>query len=837
MMSKSLVCGLCIVAALVAQGAEPQAACPIVPTPKVYKASGRTAELLSPGAAAIVVGAKACEPERYAAERLQGLIERRFKRRLPIVAEGQVGDAVKQVILLGQRATNAWLDRLCRAKQIDLSPTSPGHDGFVVEVVEEGGRQAVVVGGSNPRGVVYGQDAFFDLLQRHGGKVTFPVVSVRDWPSIAWRGRPLSWPERQLVPGVFDAYVRARMNWVDLRDGPTRRRGQFGIPPGFDFDKAKAKAILREAHRRGFFVYGTVFCGVKPDKFDAVIAKFQEVVDLGVDGLWLSFDDPGPGKDAPKLIARVLAFGRKHGMTGRKIMVVPPTGSYQKIRTDFNLKAAAVPGFEAATWMFTRVPCGRDAARAKALGLKRPPGWWHNWPRATGGFLHDSYGGTSLRVGGKPAYLDCPPLNVGWHRPRYERLRDAAETTDTVMLWGGWPEEYVCSVLSLWAWDPARHDWATTRRAIHAHVFGAAQAEAAAGFDDDLALLKKLFVLPVYRTKPKRGWPPRLKRIDQRPAALEHIDRMDAALRKLEAAAPADTMLDVARLRERFLEPMRATTAFARAMATLDYPEYALAGLDDKMIALLRAGQGAEAERTLAEARGKVTSQLAAVTRALQGLEGIEEYAAPWRDKVAGLDHWRKLVQKMEDDMRSRLRQVVSGSYDKLLARIGQPPPGRVVAELSAADWTKQPPSWRGPWAIGTIESKGRHVVVIGFPGKTRSHRRDYAELCAELPAPQAHGRVGLQAFINDTKVEKRWKNYRFLQLWLNDKMIWHEDIAKSREGNEWVTIDITAAARGDQPLRLKFRVWERQRVFNYESVAVLGPVRLVVSQAKEDKP
>ena len=836
-MSKNLVCGLCIVAALVVQGAEQQAPCPIVPMPKVYKPSGQTAELLAPGSAAIVVGAKACEPERYAAERLQGLIARRFKQRLPIVAEGTVGEAVKQAIVLGQRTTNAWLDRLCREKHIDLNPTSPGHDAFVIEMVQDAGRQVIVIGGSDPRGVIYGQDAFFDLLRREGGKVMFPVVSVRDWPSIAWRGRPLSWPERQLVPGVFDAYVRARMNWVDLRDGPGRRRGQFGIPPDFAFDKEKAKAILREAHRRGFFVYGTVFCGVKPDQFDAVLAKFQEVVDLGVDGLWISFDDPGPGKDAPKLIARVLAFGKQHGMTGRKIMVVPPTGSYQAIETDFNRGAAAVPGFESATWMFTRVPCKRDVAAARRLGLTRLPGWWHNWPRPTGGFLHDCYGGASLRAEGKRAYLDCPPLTVGWHSPRYERLRDAAKTTDTVMLWGGWPEEYVCSVLSLWAWDPARHDWATTRRAIYAYVFGAAQAEAAAGFDDKLAALKGLFHLPVRRARPNRGWPPRLRDLGERQKALKLLDEMDTHLKTIEAGAPHDTMIDAARQTESFLEPMRATVAAARTMTTLDYPEYAFADLGEQVIGLLGSGQEQAAEQLVAKARDEAVRRAEDVAKALTGLKGIDEYVAGWKTRVAGLDHWRKLAVKPQADMRKLAAKLLDRDCAPHLQKLAQPPPGRPLAEIRPADWLRGPLRWRGKWGIGLVEAAGHKALAIAYPGKTSSRVGDYAEVEATMPVPSVRGRLVLQAFVNGTHVADRWTRYRFLQFWANDRLVWEEDIATSREGKEWIAVDVTDAAKGAKQLTLRFRVVDKRPVANYPDITFLGPMRLVTPQAKENRP
>jgi hypothetical protein len=64
--------------------------CPIVQSPKEYHDLGRTLTLETSGAAAIVVGTKATEPERYAAEYLQTQIRRRFKHELRIHDEGDV---------------------------------------------------------------------------------------------------------------------------------------------------------------------------------------------------------------------------------------------------------------------------------------------------------------------------------------------------------------------------------------------------------------------------------------------------------------------------------------------------------------------------------------------------------------------------------------------------------------------------------------------------------------------------------------------------------------------------------------------------------------------------
>ncbi len=522
-----------------------------MPVPKSYRDHGRTWQLLGPDQTAIVLGPQAAEPERYAAQRLQAHIERRFKRRIPIVAEAAVPEAVRQVFLLGQRSTNPWLDRLCREQKIELGETVPGEDGFVIECSEDQGRQVVIVGGSNPRGVIYGQDALFDLMRAEAGQVIWPVVSIRDWPSIPWRGRPHSVLRQHLVPGALDAYIRARLNFTDVRDDPhakatnvfPARKASMGFPAGVPIDGDTVKRMVTESHRRGLFVYGTVSCGVPQTRHDDVLATFRQLSDLGVDGLWVSFDDVGGGEDAPALIGRVLEFGRQRGMTGRQIATTPPSGDYQNIDTPFNRRAAQVPGFADAQWFFTRVPCEADAAAAREIGLRRLPGWWHNLVDfgVTGGFLHNGDVLVSLRADDRPGYVEPQPLSHGWHAPQYEQLRDADKYTDHVLLWGvvgGWPEEYQMAVLGIWAWNPAAHDWDQTRRAIYRYVYGPTLVDAAWAVDDKLVELKSLFHLPLWRFEPNKGWPCRLKQAGDRPRALALIDELESLGRDLATRGP-----------------------------------------------------------------------------------------------------------------------------------------------------------------------------------------------------------------------------------------------------------------------------------------------------------
>jgi len=840
-----------------------ESACAIVPRPKEYFESGRTATLLGPDAAAIVIGTHATEPERYAAEYLQAQIERRFQRRLPVCAEDTAPAAVSQVLLLGQPATHARLMAACRHHGIKLDAESPGHDGYVIDCVEEGSCQVIVIGGSNPRGVIYGQHAFFDLLRREEDRVVFPLVTVRDWPSIAWRGRPHSVLAQHLVPGALDAYLRARINFTDVRDNPDveptiifpARKASMGFPAGRALDEPLVRQMICESHRRGLFVYGTVSCGVQRDQVPDVIKTFQELIALGVDGLWISFDDVGAGESAPEVIRRVLELGAQHGMTGRKIAITPPLKEYQTIDMEFNRQAASEWGLADAQWMFTRVPCPGDAAAARQIGIRGLPGWWHNLVEFRGGFLHNGGVACPLRADGRPGYLDIQPLTMGWHYPQYDEIRDAPHNTSCALLWGivgGWPEEYQVSALGLWAWDPDRHDWQQTRAAIYRLVFGPAMVETATLFDDRLSALKDLFELPPWQFWPNKGWPCRLKDVANRPRAIALLDELNQLLASVRSTAPHETAIDRTRLEAVYLEPMEATLAWARTMATLEYPEYSLSGFERTMLQLVDAGSLDEATRLLDSSRECVEPQLARISEALAGLKGIDQYVTYWDEQLGSLDWWKQRAAQRRADMEQRFQKLIRGDaasffpYKEqvtddtraaLFAALATPPAGEVLAELDAAAWLQEPCRFSGAFCAGLFNWNGQPLVAIAYPRHTPSQVDDAGEVRAALPVPEYTGQLVLDAFVNDTRVENRYPGHRYMQLWVNDQLLWEDDIAPSRAGSEWISRDVTELARSSKALQLRFRVLDRRPVGDHLSIAFLGPVRLRAAGTQATPP
>ena len=863
----TLVCVLAL-ALFRAGSATAEPRCPIVPRPKEYHDLGRSVTLEMSGRAAIVIGAKATDPERYAAEYLQTQIQRRFRRKLAVHDENDVPTGASQVLLLGQVDTNAWLRRLCLDHKIDLNGTSPGQDGFILRCLDDGKQQVVLVGGSNPGGVVYGQNALFDLLRWEGEKVVFPAVSVRDWPSIPWRGRPHSVLKQHLVPGALDAYLRARLNFTDVRDDPDveptvvfpARKASMGFPAGKPIDRPLVEQMIRESHRRGLFVYGTVSCGVPAGETDDVIATFEELIALEVDGLWISFDDVGAGENAPNVIRRVLELGARHGMTGRKIAVTPPSGDYQHINTEFNRQAAGEWGLAQAQWLFTRVPCAEDMQAARRIGISGLPGWWHNLVNMRGGFLHNGDVLCPLRMDWKPAYVNPQPLANGWHRPSYEQLRDAEKNTSCVMLWGvigGWPEEYQLADLGLWAWDPAAYDWQRTCDAAYGLLYGPLQVDTARAFDEKLSVLKDLFHLPPWRFWPSagrsfQGWPCRLKRVEDRAKALALLDELDALSAVLNSRATTETAIDRNRLDTVYLEPIRATLDYARRMTLLDYPEYTASDTERTMISLLDDGQVREAQQYLAEVRDRLTPQLARIEMELAELKQIDEYVSEWRQRISGMEYWNASVVRRRDEMAKRFQRLIHGDVaslfpykedvddsqlDSLFATLPNPPAGKPLAELEAADWLQAPPRFFGAYCVGQFESQGRGLLSVAYPGRIPSTPDDAAEVRAELTVPQYEGRLLLDFFVSDTRLENRYPGHRYMQLWTGKRLLWEEDIASSREGREWISLDITEVAPAGSPLGLRFRVVDRRAVGDHLSVAFLGPVRLRAAGGKASRP
>jgi N-acetyl-beta-hexosaminidase len=827
--------------------------CPIVPKPRVYKPTGAVLEL--PKTARIVIGKRATDPERYAAEYFGKQLLRRFGRR-SVVTEEQAAPGSGLVLVFGQRSTCALLDRLCRENGLDLSPKSPGFDGFVISSVADGGRKAVLVGGSNPRGVVYGQHALFDLLRERNGEVVLPEVHVADAPDIAWRGRPHSVLDHHLQPGALDAYLRARLNFTDVRDDPdvrpgvvfAARKASMGLPAGRPLDVEKIRRHITESHRRGLFVYGTVSCAVDENGIDQAIKTFRELIDLGVDGLWISFDDTGYGKSAEKVVRRTLALGKQHGIEGRKIAITPPLKEYQNIDMPWNRKAATEWGLSGIQWFFTRPPRAQDVVDARKVGITTLPGWWHNLEGMRGGFLHNGGVLCTLRADGLPAYVNPQPISRGWHRPTYDSLRDAAKHSQCVMLWcvcNGWPEEYQLGDLGLWAWRPAGYDRDKTLGAIYGSLYGQALVETAGQFDRKLSDLKDLYVLPpwFFWQQKMPGWPPRLRDSDSRDKASTLIAELEGLAGILNKEAPKQTSIDPARLERVYLEPMRKTLTVAKTVTKLDFPDYGARAFEQRIAKLTADGNKAEADKAFAQRSREVEEQLATIARELGDMKRMDYYFGVWRRRSVDVKSLVAHLNRQQRENDEAFAKVFGGGpkvlfpylenaneahWDGLFTALSKPPEGgKPLARFAPEAWLKQPAERRGAFCYGPFRWQDHHMAGITYPRGRPSKIGDGLTLHAAIGVPTFENNLLLDLFVNDTRLESRYPGYRFMTLKVGGETLWDADIAPSREGQEWITVDVTRFARKGGELKLSFTVADRRRTGDHLTFTAIGPGQL----------
>jgi len=814
----------------------------LVPTPKEVRWRDGPAVDLLPGQVAIVLGESAGPVATTAADLLKRQVARRFGRDWPIIRESGGDGQPSVAVLLGERREHKWLDRLCRERTIALSSSEPGHDGYIIEIVHDGDRTLVIVGGSDARGVLYGQDTLFELLAMREGRLQLIPASIRDRPTVPWRGRPQTAVAHHLQPGMMDTYAIARMNFIDLRAGTYAYDADHKLT---DREQEEIAAVIGEAHKRGIVVFATVNCGVPASAHEKVLALFERFIAMGADGIWLSFDDKGPGENPEGLVFDALQMARRHGICGERIAITPPKGSYQTIQTPFNRKIMNVSGMEQALWFFTRLPSAETAEQARSIGLKTLPAWWHNWPRPRSGLTHIE--GASTLASGRRAYIELPSIAVGWHEPTYEELADGGRYCQAAMPWGGnaWDPYYVVPVVGWWGWSPENPNWEGQRARIYRIVFGDSAVELAREFDNLLVPLKKLYVYPGSASEWKPIVPPHLKDPAQRDTALALIEKLEALLGRIRDKAVTATSLEEARLRSSLLEPMQAEIATARAAATLAYPEYWWDGHQRQLLEALYAGNMERADALAVAVRQRVIAEAERVGQAMAHLSPAGAYVDWWRAR-ANLDAagWKSMIQARRKILNARVWEY--GFYSVLLSDllkdIENPPVwwgrGRTDRQIRIVS-TALPElreQFRGDW-IGGIADKVRHAAVFTIDRRSTCNAGDYSELPVRLPLGGDRRRLGLLVFMNRStkdafgleETRGRWMGHAAVQLLRGEQVLWTGDVGLPREGRPWDLVRLPPIPE-DHPaeLSLRLRAVCLKDSDGMQAIVFVGPIRLV---------
>jgi len=780
---------------------------------------------LSGKSVAIVVGAKATEPEKYAGQRLSEQVAKRFGQQWPVVSENETPRA-DVLIVLGQRATHGVLDRLCRERNLNLSETSPGFDGYMIETFEADGRWVVLVGGSNPRGVTYGQDTLVQMIGQRGNQLVLERASVRDWPTVPWRGRPQTSVAHYLRPGELDLLVASRVNYIDLRNGTYAYEG------GDKLEKELIGKVISEAHKRGMLVYGAVNTGVPISKRAAVMGTFEEMIGLGVDGLWLSFDDKGPGEAPEGMTHEVLELGRRHGMTGTKIAITPPKGSYQEVLTDFNRKIMNVAGMERALWFWTCLPNEANAGLARSIGLEIQPGWWHNWPR--------------IEI--SPTFHPVPAMVMGWQGPDDEILATLEKTCETVVPWGGnqLPQYYVAPVIGWWGWNPADHDFADVRTRIYREVFGPGLVEKVRTFEDTLTELQAKLRYPLGKaTTWQPVSPPQLWNLEDRAEALGLVGRLETMLAEIEKAAPEQTLLSGEQLAAEYLQKMRQEVVEDRAYGELPYVAYWWPEHQRQVLDALYDGDVAKADELIASVRERVLKEAQEVGDRLKGCRHAGGYAESWKkwaDREA--KDWQQLLAERQEEFKARIWEYgfYSAKIDDMLSKLNEPPMDwgtgrweRTNQERGVTLPAGREQFWGG-WMGGRYEYKGMEVVAFAAERREPCNKGEYCELSGELTVSGRRDRLVLMIHLSNVNKAKvgghevayRWAEHRFVQLLWGEKVLWEEDVGPDRPMGEWFVVKLPPLPAEVDKLPLRLRVEDRLWSMNNYTIVMVGPIRLV---------
>jgi hypothetical protein len=814
----------------------------VVPVPQQVHWSKESPLGLPPGDVAIIVGAKTTEPERYAAETLRAAVARRHKADWPILTEGRDRKRYAVELLIGRRTTHAELNSLCSKTNTELSEETPGHDGYVIDFTQADGREFVIVGGSNARGVIYGQDTLFQMIIGQGPTLSLVRAAIRDWPSIPWRGRPETTMAHYSRPGELDCYAQSRINFIDLREGI------YATEPGEKLDPDTVKRTVAEARKRGMVVFAIVNCGVTRDLFPEVIESFKGSIALGADGLWVSFDDKGPGEDPVRLVTDVLALGREHSITGAQIAVTPPKGSYQTVADDsngdFNRKVMKIPGMEQALWFWTPTPTRERLEEARSIGLKTGVSWWHNWPRPDPGFTHTRTGG-SLLASGSP-YSEVMAMREGWNRPTYDVLADAGNCTAAVMPWGGntWGTHYLIPVIGWWSWNPAGHIWNDVRSRIYDNVFGPDLVDEATAFDDTLIEVKRLFRYSIEGGKMFPLFPTRLSKLDDRDQALKLLARMESLHKTISAKATEQTMLPEGLLGRYYLDAMASEYKTGQAAAVAPYPDYWYPEHQRRLLTAIHAGRLDEADQLASSVRERLNRDLDQVRSSLGHLTLVDNYVQYWSQRAAmTAADWQKMLAERREMVEPHLKNFGYFIYviDRMLANTARPPlrwasgtaHGQSVVRATVTPKAEE--LFWGKWQAGIHRRKGGDVACFWMARDGAGTRDDYAELPVEIPVSGRRDSLRLLLYVSNWNRESigletvinRWGKHRVIRLLMDDKVLWQADIGVHRTEGEWFLVDLPVLPDDLSTLKLRLRV-EDVRDFALDCTVFVGPIRLV---------
>ena len=782
-----------------------------------------------PGRGIVVLSEQAGPAEREAARLLCRHVEKRFGSQWPIFTAKEAPPDARLRVFLGQRQTFPALDRLCREQEL----TVPEHqDGYALKIWARGGTITAVVAGMNDLGVIYGQDTLFQLFTGKPGTLVVQTATIRDWPTIPLRGRPHPHYQYFFKPENFDCVMTSRFNFIDIRDGI------YAFEPGAKLKRDEIAPIITKARNLGLRVYAAVNCGIPLDQQDAAINTFKEFIEMGADGLWASFDDRGAGADPVRMVTRIIALGRQHGITGDAIATTPPKGDYQTIRTEFNRKVVAVPGMEQAVWYWTSVPCAQDSADGADIGLRVQPSWWHNWPRFHPPALHSGAG---------QGYMPVISLGAGWNHPNDRELTEMGRYVHAIMPWDGWQarQHYLIPVLGWWSWRPEKHDFQAVRRRIYDMVFGPGQVENAMAFDDTIDRIRGRFQFWATHTDFAPMCPPRLKSLDDRARIQAEFQELEGKLASLRKEALSASLLDRGLLRQDYLDPMarEIKTGFAQTQAP--YPEYWYHEHQSQVLRAVYDGDTAKVEQLNAGVRERILEQVSQVEKLLDNPSMTSRYVEWWRTRAdATPADWQQLIEKRKESLQKNIddysRNVAP--FGKMTEELNDPPiqvgtgPWERHNHLLATVLPEPHETFWGDWYGGIYERDGIKVATFAIERRQRVNAGTHCEMPVNIPITGRRDRLALIIYVTNITKESfglgrakwRWSGYRSIKLLWGDRELWKADLGIPRLTGEWFVVPLPVLPSDLETLALRLRIEDYYSAKNNLEIVYVGPIHLL---------
>ncbi|TSA24684.1 carbohydrate-binding protein [bacterium] len=188
------------------------------------------------GDAQIVIGAKASELERYASKELQRYLYQLSGTLPEIRTDPKSLDSPSFII--GQTRTNSIVAMLASTHQVEVSPTDPGPQGYMLKKTNLNRQTVIVIAGSDEAGCLYGvyglltdyyHIGFFlggDILPDKKAPLTWVEVNEKKAPSMHIRGflpwtnfpqsaTSYSWEDWKFI---LDQMAKMRLNFIHIHN-------------------------------------------------------------------------------------------------------------------------------------------------------------------------------------------------------------------------------------------------------------------------------------------------------------------------------------------------------------------------------------------------------------------------------------------------------------------------------------------------------------------------------------------------------------------------------------------------------------------------------------------